>query len=81
MEERTTPENLQVSGRFPQWLSGVLYRIGPAKFSIPLDKPVNGEATYEIKHWFDGLAQGETASLIISGRWTELSVYILIQSK
>ncbi|CAD6581797.1 MAG: hypothetical protein CYPHOPRED_001711 [Cyphobasidiales sp. Tagirdzhanova-0007] len=57
MEERTTPENLQVSGRFPQWLSGVLYRIGPAKFSIPLDKPVNGEATYEIKHWFDGLAQ------------------------
>ncbi|KAL8276425.1 hypothetical protein RQP46_011177 [Phenoliferia psychrophenolica] len=57
MEERTDPQMLQIEGTMPSWLTGTLYRIGPAKFSIPLTKPVAGKASFEVTHWFDGLAQ------------------------
>ena len=38
---------LPVTGRLPDWLSGSLFRTGPAKFEI-------GRQSYT--HWFDGLA-------------------------
>src|SRR4029453_19641225 len=38
---------LPVTGRLPDWLSGSLFRTGPAKFEI-------GRQSYA--HWFDGLA-------------------------
>jgi beta,beta-carotene 9',10'-dioxygenase len=38
---------LPVTGRLPAWLSGSLFRTGPAKFEI-------GRQSYT--HWFDGLA-------------------------
>ena len=43
--EAEVPE-LNVQGRIPQWLSGILLRTGPAKFEV---------GTQKYNHWFDGL--------------------------
>ncbi len=40
-------DSLEIEGRVPQWLSGSLYRIGPAKFEV-------GERS--VNHWFDGFS-------------------------
>ncbi|ORY02234.1 carotenoid oxygenase [Basidiobolus meristosporus CBS 931.73] len=48
------PIELEVTGKIPTWLNGVLYRAGPGTYEIPVagaDKP------YSIQHWFDGLSQ------------------------
>ncbi|KAI7881941.1 hypothetical protein K492DRAFT_186587 [Lichtheimia hyalospora FSU 10163] len=46
------PVTLQVEGKIPEWLNGILYRIGPGKFNLG-DK--NG-SQHVIHHAFDGLA-------------------------
>ncbi|GAA0673599.1 carotenoid oxygenase family protein [Natronoarchaeum mannanilyticum] len=45
--EARPPTELPVEGKLPEWLSGVLLRNGPGKFSAG-DRTVN--------HWFDGFA-------------------------
>ncbi|CAG8725258.1 21907_t:CDS:2 [Cetraspora pellucida] len=46
---------LQVQGKIPEWLEGVLYRVGPGTFKIPSKK--NPEIVFSFDHWFDGLGQ------------------------
>ncbi|RUP48635.1 putative carotene-dioxygenase [Jimgerdemannia flammicorona] len=52
--ETTTPLELNVQGKIPEWLSGTLYLSGPGIYSIPLD---DSTEPYHITHPFDGLAQ------------------------
>jgi carotenoid cleavage dioxygenase-like enzyme len=40
-------DDLPVTGRIPEWLSGTLIRNGPAKFEV---------GDYRLTHWFNGLA-------------------------
>ena len=47
LEQETPERQLEVRGRLPEWLDGVLLRTGPALFSLR-------EQDYD--HWFDGLA-------------------------
>jgi beta,beta-carotene 9',10'-dioxygenase len=47
LDDEVTIDRLPIKGRFPEWLSGVLLRTGPAKYD--LDRQTIG-------HWFDGLA-------------------------
>ncbi|KAI8875012.1 hypothetical protein K501DRAFT_203482 [Backusella circina FSU 941] len=42
----------KVSGEVPDWLNGIMYRIGPGIFQIPQE----GGTTYVIRHAFDGLS-------------------------
>jgi beta,beta-carotene 9',10'-dioxygenase len=46
LEEETTIDALELEGTLPAWLSGSLFRTGPAKFEV-------GQNDY--RHWFDGL--------------------------
>ncbi len=43
----TTLDDVPVTGRIPEWLTGTLVRTGPARFEV-------GDQRY--RHWFDGLA-------------------------
>jgi carotenoid cleavage dioxygenase-like enzyme len=45
--EELTLDAIDVGGEFPQWLSGSLVRVTPAKFDLEKGR---------IRHWFDGLA-------------------------
>ena len=47
LEQEITCDHLPVTGTMPAWLSGSLFRNGPAKFEV-------GQQEY--RHWFDGLA-------------------------
>ncbi|MDY7229525.1 carotenoid oxygenase family protein [Hyalangium rubrum] len=47
LNTETDIARLPTEGHLPDWLSGSLYRNGPAKFE-------HGDASY--RHWFDGLA-------------------------
>ncbi len=47
LEQETLDQPLQVQGTLPAWLHGVLFRTGPALFSLK-------GGSYD--HWFDGLA-------------------------
>jgi beta,beta-carotene 9',10'-dioxygenase len=47
LEREVTADELECSGRLPDWLEGSLLRTGPAKFEV-------GE--HRMRHWFDGLA-------------------------
>ncbi|CCX33028.1 Similar to Retinoid isomerohydrolase; acc. no. Q91ZQ5 [Pyronema omphalodes CBS 100304] len=49
----TTPVELKIQGKIPDYCSGVLYRTGPSGLKIPLP---NGSTTH-FTHWFDSLAQ------------------------
>ncbi|KAL1916617.1 uncharacterized protein VTP21DRAFT_5321 [Calcarisporiella thermophila] len=46
---------LQVKGCIPSWLKGVLYRMGPGMFDVPLDN--RPDEYYTVPHWFDSLPQ------------------------
>lgn len=45
--ECPNPKPGQVTGHFPQWLKGTLYRNGPGQMEVNQDK---------YNHWFDGLS-------------------------
>ncbi|KAI7858982.1 carotenoid oxygenase [Circinella umbellata] len=47
-KEVPEPVWIPIQGVIPQWLSGVMYRIGPGKYNL-------GESKVMIKHAFDGL--------------------------
>src|SRR3989338_376252 len=47
LNEEVSIENLEVLGEIPEWLSGTLLRMGPAKFETRNQK---------LNHWFDGFA-------------------------
>lgn len=47
LENEISVDELPVTGTVPAWLSGELFRNGPAKFET---------ATQGFRHWFDGLA-------------------------
>ena len=47
LEEETAVESLPVRGALPEWLTGALVRVTPAKFEV------GGQ---RVDHWFDGLA-------------------------
>ena len=47
LDEELSLDALPVTGRFPDWLSGSLLRVGPARFEA------GGRS---VAHWFDGLA-------------------------
>ncbi|KZS94931.1 hypothetical protein SISNIDRAFT_465172 [Sistotremastrum niveocremeum HHB9708] len=48
------PVELKVTGAFPEWICGNLYRTGPGKLEVENEK--TGKKT-AISHWFDGLAR------------------------
>jgi len=47
MEEETAVDRLPVEGALPDWLSGALVRVTPAKYDV---------GDRRVGHWFDGLA-------------------------
>jgi len=47
LDDERELDSLEVDGRLPDWLSGSLLRIGPARYEV-------GERT--VNHWFDGLS-------------------------
>ena len=47
LDAEVTVDSLPVTGAFPEWLSGSLLRVGPAKYDL-------GRQT--VNHWFDGMA-------------------------
>ncbi len=47
IDQATPATELPVSGNFPQWLQGDLFRNGPAAYEI---------GTYKLNHWFDGFS-------------------------
>lgn len=47
LDNKVDCEKLTVDGAIPTWISGMLFRTGPAKFEV-------GSQKY--RHWFDGLA-------------------------
>lgn len=47
MDEELELGSLAVEGSIPEWLTGSLYRVGPAKFEA-------GQRS--VKHWFDGFS-------------------------
>lgn len=51
--EVLTPVQLPLSGKFPTWLTGSLYRTGPGTFSVKTKK--NKRGAYDVAHWFDGI--------------------------
>jgi torulene dioxygenase len=63
VQEQVEPIRLKVKGSIPYWLTGKLYRIGPATYEIPLK---NG-GTYHVKHWFDGLGMAHSFEIKDSG--------------
>ena len=46
-DEELTLDSIEVSGTLPEWLSGSLVRVTPARFGLE---------NHPIRHWFDGLA-------------------------
>ncbi|TQW00099.1 carotenoid oxygenase 2 [Cordyceps javanica] len=52
LEEHRGPITLKVKGSIPEWAAGTLYRTGPGQSSVE----TNANGTYNISHWFDGLA-------------------------
>ena len=59
-QEQTTPVELKVSGKFPAYAAGVLYRTGPGGYQIKTTK----ENTFEASHWFDGFSQAHRFVLV-----------------
>ena len=47
LDQEVSLENIPVQGKIPDWLSGTLFRNGPAKFT---------EGSSWVSNWFDGLA-------------------------
>lgn len=47
LDKEVTCKNLSIEGVLPTWLSGTLFRNGPAKFEVGKKK---------LQHWFDGYA-------------------------
>jgi beta,beta-carotene 9',10'-dioxygenase len=47
LDQEFNLDGLSVDGNLPEWLTGTLYRNGPAKFEVGSDR---------YRHWFDGLA-------------------------
>lgn len=46
------PVQLEIKGCVPEWLSGVLYRVGPGKDELTREA---GQDPVKIPHWFDGV--------------------------
>lgn len=65
--------DVDVDGELPDWLSGSLYRNGPAQFKV------NGD---QVEHWFDGLGMlnqytfnGDDDTLTYSNRFLRSDIY------
>lgn len=52
LTEERGPIKITVTGNIPTWAAGSLYRTGPGLYKIDTD----AGATFEMSHWFDGLA-------------------------
>jgi torulene dioxygenase len=81
-DEQETPVKLVVRGQIPWYVKGSLYRAGPGKFDIPLDKSPDGSRMFTFDHWFDGLTQihkfsiqgGESGTVEYSNKFTAKEV-------
>ena len=49
--EQLEPVDCEISGDFPNWLNGVLFRAGPGVFDIKINNRI---ASFQ--HWFDAIA-------------------------
>jgi carotenoid cleavage dioxygenase-like enzyme len=47
LESEVSIDDLPIQGKLPQWLTGTLFRNGPAKFQLE---------NQSVNHWFDELA-------------------------
>jgi torulene dioxygenase len=53
-EELREPQSCVITGSFPNWLSGSLYRAGPGVFDVTPDDP--SKPPLHLHHWFDALS-------------------------
>lgn len=51
---------MKVQGSIPEWAAGALYRTGPGQSTVE----TNDHGTYNISHWFDGLAHSHKFNII-----------------
>ncbi|PLB54566.1 dioxygenase [Aspergillus steynii IBT 23096] len=59
--EERTPVELHVSGCFPAYTAGILYRTGPGRSSVDTDQ---GD-TFTVSHWFDGFSQTHRFQILV----------------
>jgi torulene dioxygenase len=71
------PVRLEVEGCIPRWVSGTLYRTGPGQFSFE----ETAKGTYEISHWFDGLAQAHKFDIIADTATPEAPIRVEYSSR
>ncbi|KAK3347308.1 carotenoid oxygenase [Neurospora tetraspora] len=60
LTEERGPIKIAVTGNIPTWAAGSLYRTGPGLYKIDTD----AGATFEMSHWFDGLAHTHRFDII-----------------
>ncbi|KAB5554861.1 carotenoid cleavage dioxygenase 1 [Coniochaeta sp. 2T2.1] len=60
LDEHRGPIELKITGNIPQWAAGTLYRTGPAGCTVE----DTSAGTFDISHWFDGLAQTHRFDII-----------------
>ncbi|CAI7661444.1 Carotenoid oxygenase [Penicillium manginii] len=58
--EQRTPVELQVTGHFPAYAAGTLYRTGPGKSQVQTDEGY----LLQVSHWFDGFSQTHRFQII-----------------
>ncbi|OAA49088.1 Carotenoid oxygenase [Beauveria brongniartii RCEF 3172] len=64
LEEHRGPITLNLKGSIPEWAAGALYRTGPGQSSVE----TNSNGTYNISHWFDGLAHSHKFDIVPPNR-------------
>ncbi|KAK1779537.1 carotenoid oxygenase [Copromyces sp. CBS 386.78] len=60
LTEERGPVKIAVAGNMPTWAAGSLFRTGPGLYKIDTD----AGATFEMSHWFDGLAHTHRFDII-----------------
>ncbi|EGO54947.1 hypothetical protein NEUTE1DRAFT_147619 [Neurospora tetrasperma FGSC 2508] len=60
LTEERGPIKIAVTGNIPTWAAGSLYRTGPGLYKIDTD----AGTTFEMSHWFDGLAHTHRFDII-----------------
>ncbi|KAI9042676.1 carotenoid oxygenase family protein [Aspergillus affinis] len=66
--EKRTPVELDVTGHFPPYTAGILYRIGPGRSSVVTEQ---GDI-FRVSHWFDGFSQTHRFQIVAEDRSSNL---------
>lgn len=61
-----TPIDIPVTGNFPSYAAGSLYRTGPGAYKV--DSPASKSGHFTVRHWFDGFTTTHKFDLHPSGR-------------